>query len=146
MNESKTAGQESQAPIYPDPFKKYHYSLMHSQNIEFQTDLNRLLNYAAYHCHKHGNIGSLVNALEFIGFEYKIVDKYDQSVVRIASGFILPGVGSFDSGMNALKARGLDNLIKECSKKGIKVLGYVLACKCSARVAKKAIDLRKDWG
>ena len=57
--------------------------------------------------HKHGNIGSLVNALEFIGFEYKIINKYDQSVVRIASGFILPD-GSF-GWMNALKARGLDN-------------------------------------
>lgn len=76
--------------------------------------------------HKHGNIGSLVNALEFVGFDYKIVEAYNGSYIKDASGFILPGVGSFDSGMTAIRERGLDDLVKECTKKGIKGLGICL--------------------
>ena len=60
-----------------------------------------------------GNVGSIKNMLEHLGLEAIITgDKYE---ILNASHIIIPGVGSFDQGMQNLIDRGLDKVIKEAA-------------------------------
>lgn len=52
-----------------------------------------------------GNLGSIKNMLQFIGFDAVISDDKDQ--ISSADKLILPGVGSFDQGMMNLNEREL---------------------------------------
>lgn len=52
-----------------------------------------------------GNLGSIANMLKKIGAEARIT--HDPAVIERAEKLILPGVGAFDHGMQALEARGL---------------------------------------
>ncbi len=52
-----------------------------------------------------GNVGSIINMLKKIG--EKAVASHDEAVIRQADKMILPGVGSFDMGMERLKNSGL---------------------------------------
>lgn len=58
-----------------------------------------------------GNLGSIKNMLQFIGFDAVISD--DKEQISAASKLILPGVGSFDQGMNNLHERGLVPLLNQ---------------------------------
>tara|TARA_B100000212_G_scaffold66408_2_gene46184 strand:- start:1983 stop:2621 length:639 start_codon:yes stop_codon:yes gene_type:complete len=82
-----------------------------------------------------GNIGSLVNALSFIGFEVSHADNYDSSVNLDFNGFILPGVGSFPSGIKKMKAAGLDKLVIEIIEKGIPGIGICLGMQFLAEIS-----------
>ena len=77
-----------------------------------------------------GNITSVVNALNRLGYESKVTD--DETEIRNAEKVIFPGVGEASSAMKYLKERNLDELI--CSLKqpflGI-CLGQQLMCKYS---------------
>jgi imidazole glycerol-phosphate synthase subunit HisH len=61
-----------------------------------------------------GNVASIKNMLEHIGFEAMITHDFEQ--LNKASHLILPGVGSFDHGVNSLKERGLFDYLKQSSK------------------------------
>lgn len=52
-----------------------------------------------------GNLGSIKNMLQFIGFDARISS--DKEEILQAEKLILPGVGSFDQGMINLHERGL---------------------------------------
>lgn len=52
-----------------------------------------------------GNLGSIKNMLQFIGFDAMISSEIEH--ISSASKLILPGVGSFDQGMHNLNERGL---------------------------------------
>jgi glutamine amidotransferase len=58
-----------------------------------------------------GNMGSLISALEFLKFEICVVNSFKKKENIKADGFILPGVGTFPSGMKKLKDNNLDLLI-----------------------------------
>ncbi len=71
-----------------------------------------------------GNLGSVVKALEHIGYSCRIVD--DPKNIRTASGVILPGVGAFGAAMDALRQSGLDRAITEYIATGAPFLGICL--------------------
>ncbi len=73
-----------------------------------------------------GNIGSLISALEFLNFDISIKDSFEKAEKIDFDGFILPGVGSFPSGMEKIKNKNLDNLIYSLINKGIPGMGICL--------------------
>lgn len=62
-----------------------------------------------------GNIFSVKNALDFIGYENRLTDKKED--IENADAIILPGVGAFPWAMEKLKESGLVDTIKDQSKK-----------------------------
>ena len=72
-----------------------------------------------------GNIASVANIIRKIGGEAKISSSFDE--IRQARKLILPGVGSFDVGINALKKKSLDSAIKVAVREnGSALLGICL--------------------
>jgi len=59
----------------------------------------------------HGNLSSVRNALVREGCQVKITR--DKSAIHSATHIILPGVGSFSSGMSVLKEHGLNEILSE---------------------------------
>lgn len=77
-----------------------------------------------------GNIASVKNAVERLGFECIITD--DQSEIRNAEKVIFPGVGEASSAMVCLKEKQLDILIKELKQPVLGIcLGQQLMCRFS---------------
>ena len=73
-----------------------------------------------------GNIGSIVNIIKKNGFDKPIVTS-NARIIKKASKIILPGVGSFDHGMNNLESYGLvDVLGKLVVEYGVPILGICL--------------------
>lgn len=71
------------------------------------------------------NLGSIRNMLRRVGVEADAISTREE--VMSASKLILPGIGAFDHGMNALKSRGLDAAIKErVLKEKVSILGICL--------------------
>ncbi len=62
-----------------------------------------------------GNLFSVKNALDFLGFENKITKSADD--LRVADRLILPGVGAFPDAMRMLNESGLVGVIKEETRK-----------------------------
>ncbi|MCH5203612.1 MAG: imidazole glycerol phosphate synthase subunit HisH [Oscillospiraceae bacterium] len=62
-----------------------------------------------------GNLFSVKNALDFLGFENTITASADD--LRTADRLILPGVGAFPDAMRMLKESGLVDVIKEEAEK-----------------------------
>lgn len=62
-----------------------------------------------------GNIFSVKNALDYLGFESELVSDTDK--IKSADAVILPGVGAFPAAMSMLKKSGLVDTIKEESAK-----------------------------
>ena len=58
-----------------------------------------------------GNLLNVVRALQHCGAEVTVVDNATQ-VVDMPDRLVLPGVGAFTDGMQELKARGFDDLVK----------------------------------
>lgn len=71
-----------------------------------------------------GNFGSVKNMLLRLGYESLITS--DPEVVSSAEKMILPGVGAFDAGIDALRARGLDSAIVHAVSKGAQLFGICL--------------------
>lgn len=71
-----------------------------------------------------GNLHSVKNALDFLGAESEITG--DSEVILNADKVILPGVGAFGDAMTALKASGLDIVVKKIAESGVPVLGICL--------------------
>ena len=71
-----------------------------------------------------GNRRSVEKALERIGARASVSD--DPARLRAAAGLVVPGVGSFPRGMENLRERGLDELLRERVASGVPVLGVCL--------------------
>ncbi len=83
-----------------------------------------LINYNA------GNITSVKNAIERLGFSCVITDNADE--IRSASKVIFPGVGEASSAMTYLKAKGLDQVICSLMQPVLGIcLGQQLLCQFS---------------
>lgn len=71
-----------------------------------------------------GNTGSVVNALNKLGIKNTISS--NPSVIKKATGLILPGVGAAGQGMKNLKKRNLDRILIDEIKNGKPFLGICL--------------------
>ena len=71
-----------------------------------------------------GNLGSISNALNEIGVGKIISSNKDE--LNNCEKLILPGVGAFKHGMNALRERGLDDFIKKWHLREKPLLGICL--------------------
>ena len=77
-----------------------------------------------------GNIRSVQNALNRLGYESKVTDDHDE--IRAANKVIFPGVGEASSAMQYLKERRLDTCIKSLKQPVLAIcLGLQLMCKFS---------------
>jgi glutamine amidotransferase len=70
------------------------------------------------------NIRSAQKAFEAVGAA--VVITADPDVVLGAKKLVLPGVGAFGAGMNALRERGLDKAVTTAVARGIPLLGICL--------------------
>jgi glutamine amidotransferase len=71
-----------------------------------------------------GNLRSAQMALEHVGASTELTS--DPRRVRAADGVVLPGVGAFPKAMQAVRERGLDELISERLDAEVPVLGICL--------------------
>jgi len=71
-----------------------------------------------------GNRRSVEKALEHVGARAAVTHSHDE--LRAADGLVIPGVGAFPRGMDKLRDRGLDVLIRERVAAGAPVLGVCL--------------------
>lgn len=58
-----------------------------------------------------GNLGSIANMLKKLGYRSSVTS--DPTMIAEASGLILPGVGSFDRGMENLQSRNLIDILNQ---------------------------------
>lgn len=72
-----------------------------------------------------GNVGSVANMLGRLGLRSIVSGRADD--IKAASRLVLPGVGSFDTGMKALKARDLVSVLNDrVMGAGTPILGVCL--------------------
>lgn len=68
-----------------------------------------------------GNLGSIKNALDYLGYESVITN--DRATILNADHVILPGVGAFSDAINTFKSYGFDTILNELILKNTPVLG-----------------------
>lgn len=68
-----------------------------------------------------GNLGSVKNALDYLGIENKITSDKDE--ILTADKVLLPGVGAFSDAMNEFLKLGLDEVIYKCVEMNKPILG-----------------------
>ena len=71
-----------------------------------------------------GNIRSVERALGFVGAEFTLTE--DPAAVAGAAGVVLPGVGAALDTMDGLRARGLDEAVREYLASGRPFLGVCM--------------------
>src|SRR5439155_8563953 len=71
-----------------------------------------------------GNLRSVQKALEHVGTRPEITR--DHGRIRDAGGIVLPGVGAFPKAMAAIRAHGLDTVLRERLDAGVPMLGICL--------------------
>ena len=72
-----------------------------------------------------GNLWSVTSAIKYLGAKVEIVSKPEE--ISKSSTLILPGVGSFRKGMQALRSNGIDQAILHAVKdKEAKILGICM--------------------
>ena len=91
------------------------------------------------------NIGSLINAIKFLDIDYEVVS--DPENLINYKMLILPGVGSFDSGVKALQMSGMFDGLQNLDLKSTKLfgicLGMQLLCSSSEEGNLQGLDLVK---
>jgi glutamine amidotransferase len=77
-----------------------------------------------------GNIQSVLNALERLGFKAEVTDDPEQ--IKAADKVIFPGVGAASSAMQSLQQNNLDKVIKDLKQPVLGIcVGMQLLCKHS---------------
>ena len=94
-----------------------------------------------YNC---GNLGSIHNMLNKIGIENIITN--DSNIIRKATKIILPGVGSFDTGISNLRKLNLiDVLNEEILVKKKPVLGICLGMQLMCTASEEGTENGLSW-
>ena len=94
--------------------------------------------------YKMGNIGSILNMLKKIGVESKASS--DKEDIKKASKLILPGVGSFDSGMKNLENLGLIPILnKKVIEEKTFILGICLGMQLFCRKSEEGNLHGLEW-
>lgn len=87
-----------------------------------------------------GNITSVKNAIERLGFECIVTDAIEQ--IRNSDKVIFPGVGEASSAMSYLKERGMDKLITSLTQPVLGIcLGQQLMCQYSEEGNTKCLGI-----
>lgn len=68
-----------------------------------------------------GNLGSVKNALDYLGLENKISS--DKNEIISADKIILPGVGAFKDAIDTFRGKGLEDVLLECIRMNKPILG-----------------------
>ena len=68
-----------------------------------------------------GNLGSVKNALDYLGFDNVITS--DKDVILNADKVILPGVGAFSDAINTFRERGFEEILNKVIENNKPVLG-----------------------
>ncbi|MBM4202695.1 MAG: imidazole glycerol phosphate synthase subunit HisH [Gammaproteobacteria bacterium] len=90
------------------------------------------------------NVGSIVNMLKKVGATGTITE--DPEVVRRAERLILPGVGSFDAGVNAWRKLGMWDCLEEVVlQRGIPCLGVCLGMQMMCRGSEEGEQKGLGW-
>lgn len=90
------------------------------------------------------NVGSVQNIIRYLGYNVIISNKID--VIENATKLILPGVGSFDTGMNALKNMNLIEVLNKCVIEEKKpILGICLGMQMMTRSSDEGIEKGLGW-
>ncbi len=84
------------------------------------------------------NISSICKALKKIDENYVIVSEANK--IKDFSHIILPGVGSFDSGMRVMKNKGFDTSLREGAINGKFILGICLGMQLLFNKSEESID------
>jgi glutamine amidotransferase len=94
-----------------------------------------------YNC---GNVGSISNMLKKIGAECEVSSNHDK--ILNADKLILPGVGSFDNGMNNLKSKNLIDSLNEFALIRKKpVLGICLGMQLMSISSEEGVEKGLSW-
>ena len=78
-----------------------------------------------------GNLLSMCNALEYVGATFRVAETADE--VAGADRVIVPGVGSFRSGMDRLRDLGIVEALEDVRRAGAPILGVCLGMQFLAR-------------
>src|SRR5437763_16783371 len=70
------------------------------------------------------NLDSVARAVEYCGGNAKVTDA--APAIRSASHLIIPGVGAFPDAMKNIKARGIDDQLREQAERRKPILGICL--------------------
>lgn len=70
-----------------------------------------------------GNLQSLTNAIEYLGYEVKLVSSAEDLDIEKVSRLILPGVGNFGHFVENLYSRGFEKPIREYIDSGKPIMG-----------------------
>lgn len=91
-----------------------------------------------------GNVKSIYNMLRKIGIKSKISSNLD--VIKNAKKYILPGVGSFDTGMKYLKTTGIKDVLEKNVLKDKKpILGICLGMQLLTRGSQEGVLDGLGW-
>jgi imidazole glycerol-phosphate synthase subunit HisH len=91
-----------------------------------------------------GNLGSIQNLLKRIGYA-SVISSSPEEILN-ASKLILPGVGSFDNGMENIQERGLVDVFNEkVLKMKTPVLGICLGCQLITKSSEEGILPGLGW-
>jgi imidazole glycerol-phosphate synthase subunit HisH len=91
-----------------------------------------------------GNIGSLVNMLDFLRIDCNVADT--SASIALAESVILPGVGAFDVAMRELRARKLiDGLSEAVLHRKIPVLGVCLGMQILGKSSEEGTEQGLGW-
>lgn len=94
--------------------------------------------------YRTGNLGSIQNILKRIGEESIVTS--DKKVIEAATKIILPGVGSFDTGMKNLEELGLTGVLnKKALEDKTPVLGICLGMQLLSQNSEEGILPGLGW-
>ncbi|HSG43047.1 MAG TPA: imidazole glycerol phosphate synthase subunit HisH, partial [Anaerolineales bacterium] len=85
-----------------------------------------------------GNLRSVQKALESVGANVKRTD--DLQKVLSAEKVVLPGVGAFGDFMSGLKARGLEDAVKNIAERDIPLLGICVGMQALFEIGEEMGD------
>jgi glutamine amidotransferase len=91
-----------------------------------------------------GNLGSIVNMLKKLGLPAERTT--DSAVIERADQLILPGVGSFDHGMQRLRSLGLIDLLNDrVIREHVPILGLCLGMQLFAQGSEEGVERGLSW-
>lgn len=94
--------------------------------------------------YKTGNIGSIANMIEYLGYNAKISNSIDD--ISSASHLILPGVGTFDKGMKGImENKLLDVLNEQVLLKKKPILGICLGMQLMCNNSSEGVSKGLSW-
>ena len=86
-----------------------------------------------------GNIGSLVNMLDYLRIDCRVADT--SASIASAESVILPGVGAFDVAMRELRARRMIDALNEAAlHRKIPVLGVCLGMQILGKSSEEGME------